>query len=54
MNINTAIAVSIAAIFLGLGIAAAGGASSETIGTIGVFGFFLGLGLVTRLDREVK
>ena len=51
MNVNSAIAVSIASIFLGLGIAAAGGADDNALATIAVPGTFLGIGLVVRLDR---
>jgi hypothetical protein len=50
MDRHTAIAISIASIFLGLGVGAAAGASDSVIGTIAILGFFIALGLVVRLE----
>jgi len=50
MHINSAIATSISSSFLGLGIAATGGATENTVMSIAVFGFFVALGLMVRLE----
>lgn len=52
MSINTAIALCISSIFLGSGIAAAGGADEGTVGTIALFGFLIAVMLVPRLERK--